>query len=141
MDFSRLPPQNFHTSSQTHITDFFVNCNVQGSYVTPFTEIRGGVILKLLFKLKKQSIVQLWKIPFTFLSTGILGFSHRVPILVTVLPLQMAKSSVVWNPVIYVLMNKQVFSILDHPSRTCFLVCFLTQAYFAANLTLVIIPN
>ena len=59
---------------------------------------------------KKQSIFQLWKIPFTFLTTGILGFSHRVPILVTVLPLQMAKSSVVWNPVIYVLMNKQVFS-------------------------------
>ena len=58
----------------------------------------------------KQSIFQLWKIPFTFLTTGILGFSHRVPILVTVLPLQMAKSSVVWNPVIYVLMNKQVFS-------------------------------
>ena len=58
----------------------------------------------------EQSIFQLWKIPFKFLTTGILGFSHRVPILVTVLPLQMAKSSVVWNPVIYVLMNKQVFS-------------------------------
>ena len=41
--FSRSPPQNFpfllalrgyfqnfHTSSQTHITDFFVNCNFQG---------------------------------------------------------------------------------------------------------------
>ena len=33
---------------------------------------------------------------------------QTVPVLLTVLPLQLAKSAPVWNPVIYVYMNKQV---------------------------------
>merc|ERR1719282_796179 len=46
--------------------------------------------------------------PYAVLSmAGILGFSSAIPVLITVLPLQMAKSSVLWNPIIYVIMNKQ----------------------------------
>ena len=47
--------------------------------------------------------------PYAVMSMGgILGMASSIPVNFTVLPLQLAKSSVVWNPVIYVVMNKQV---------------------------------
>ena len=39
---------------------------------------------------------------------GILGLSSSVPLLLTVFPLQMAKTSVLWNPLIYLCMNTSV---------------------------------
>ena len=34
-----------HSLSQTHITDFFVNCNLQGVLCNPTSEIRGGELV------------------------------------------------------------------------------------------------
>ena len=47
--------------------------------------------------------------PYAILSmAGILGMASSINVNFTVLPLQMAKTSVLWNPVIYVIMNTQV---------------------------------
>ena len=47
--------------------------------------------------------------PYAVLSlAGILGLSAAVPAPLTVLPLMMAKSSVLWSPIIYVTMHPPV---------------------------------
>jgi len=37
---------------------------------------------------------------------GVLGFSDKISLLFSVLPLQFAKTSILWNPIIFVLMNQ-----------------------------------
>jgi len=37
---------------------------------------------------------------------GVLGYGESVPLYMTVFPLQFAKSAILWNPIIYVVMNK-----------------------------------
>ena len=67
--------------------------------------------------------------PYAVLSmAGILGFSTAIPVLITVLPLQMAKSSVLWNPIIYVIMNKQV-----KVQRKLFCFRFIFKLYLQVN--------
>ena len=47
--------------------------------------------------------------PYAVLSlAGISGNSDSIPLNFTVLPLQLAKSAVLWNPLIYIVMNPTV---------------------------------
>lgn len=62
-------------------------------------------VFKMVFLLI-LSFVLCWT-PYALLSLcGIFGFAERVPVYVTVFPLQLAKSSLAWNPTLLVLKNK-----------------------------------
>ena len=100
------------------ITNFWVA--VEGSSHYLLNNINNSILLKWtymqypictlvlqIFQVKEASLCFV-TFKYWCLMPGILGLSSSVPLLLTVFPLQMAKSSVLWNPLIYLCMNTSV---------------------------------
>ena len=99
------------------------NMSIKNSAISKQQKVIKMVMILQIFFISKllfcQIIVLLsvflfcWS-PYAALSMmGILGQSKNVPLILTVLPLQLAKSAVIWNPVIYVIMNPMVRNYVD----------------------------
>jgi len=70
--------------------------------------------------------------PYAILSIlGILGLSQSVPLYVTVLPLQFAKSAILWNPILLIFKNKTFYAAGSFHLNKC--ISFITTRHFSTT--------